>query len=38
KWSMDEIERERRAGYAWYTDKPAAVLKRYPEWRKKVGL
>lgn len=38
KWSMDEIERERRAGYAWYTDKPVSVLKRYPEWRKKVGL
>ena len=38
KWSLEEIGRERRAGYAWYTDKPAAVLKRYPEWRKKVGL
>lgn len=38
KWSMAEIGRERRAGYGWYTDKPSAVLKKCPEWRKKVGL
>lgn len=37
KWSMAEIGRERRTGYGWYTDKPSAVLKKYPEWRKKWG-
>jgi PelA/Pel-15E family pectate lyase len=37
KWSMAEIGRERRAGYGWYTNQPAKVLKKYPEWRKKWG-
>ena len=35
--SVYDIERERRAGYGWYTNAPAAVLKAYPAWLKKVG-
>jgi len=38
KWigegSYDEIERERRVGYAWYGTGPAKALKRYAEWAK----
>jgi pectinesterase len=33
--TMAEISYERRNGYSWYTDAPAKVLKRYPEWQKK---
>lgn len=35
KYSMMEIGRERRNGYAWYTDEPRKVLKKYPKWKKK---
>lgn len=34
KDSLAEIEHERRVGYAWYTDRPAALLaKEVPAWR-----
>ncbi|MEK7475723.1 MAG: pectate lyase [Candidatus Coatesbacteria bacterium] len=34
--SVDEIESERRDGYAWFTDRPAKLLsKDYPRWRGK---
>lgn len=33
-YSMAEVERERRIGYAWYTYAPDEVLKRYPAWKK----
>lgn len=35
KNSLAEIGHERRNGYGWYTDTPAKVLKKYPEWRAK---
>lgn len=35
--SVTEIERERRAGYGWYTDAPKKILKAYPKWLKKIG-
>lgn len=31
---VDEISRERRDGYAWYTDAPRGALKRYEQWSK----
>jgi PelA/Pel-15E family pectate lyase len=31
-YSLAEIERERRGGYAWYDDRPAEILKKYPSW------
>ncbi|OIV40373.1 pectate lyase [Flavobacterium johnsoniae] len=34
-YSLAEVSRERRSGYAWYTDKPEKVLKKYPAWQKK---
>jgi PelA/Pel-15E family pectate lyase len=34
-YSMAEISRERRVGYAWYTYAPKEVLKRYKEWQMK---
>jgi PelA/Pel-15E family pectate lyase len=34
-YSLTEIERERRGGYAWYDDRPAEVLKKYPAWAAK---
>jgi PelA/Pel-15E family pectate lyase len=34
-YSMAEVSRERRVGYAWYTYAPKEVLNRYPEWEKK---
>ncbi len=34
-YSLAEVSRERRSGYAWYTYNPAKVLKKYPEWQKK---
>ena len=38
KYSVAEIESERRNGYRWYTDKPAKLLNRdYPEWLKRVA-
>ena len=33
-YSMDEIGYERRNGYAWYTNEPKEVLKKYTRWRK----
>ncbi|MBX3298725.1 MAG: pectate lyase [Acidobacteria bacterium] len=34
RYSVAEIEPERRNGYAWYVDSPRDLLeKRYPEWR-----
>jgi len=36
KYSLAEIEHERRTGYAWYGTWPAKLLERdYPEWQKK---
>ncbi len=34
-YSLAEVERERRAGYAWYTYAPQKILNRYPAWQKK---
>lgn len=34
-YSLAEVSRERRTGYAWYTYNPEKVLKKYPEWQKK---
>lgn len=34
-YSLAEVSRERRTGYAWYTDKPEKALKKYPAWQKK---
>ena len=38
KKSLDEIGSERRNGYAWYTDEPKEVLKKYPDWEKKYAF
>jgi PelA/Pel-15E family pectate lyase len=35
-YSMAEVERERRTGYAWYTYAPQEVLDKYPAWREAV--
>ena len=36
KYSLAEIEAERRSGYDYYVDEPAALLaKDYPTWREK---
>jgi pectinesterase len=36
KWSVTEIENERRTGYAWYGTWPKKLLeKEYPQWLKK---
>lgn len=32
-YDIDKISTERRRGYGWYTEKPAKVLKAYPQWR-----
>ena len=38
KDSLAEIGYERRNGYAWYTNSPAALLAEdYPAWRRRVG-
>ncbi len=34
-YSLAEVDRERRTGYAWYTEEPARVLKKYSRWQKK---
>lgn len=34
-YSLAEVERERRVGYAWYTYAPQKILNRYPDWQKK---
>lgn len=38
KNALAEIGSERRNGYSWYTDAPARVLKKYPEWKKELNL
>ena len=38
KYSVAEIEHERRTGYAWYVEEPAKLLtKEYPGWKEKLG-
>lgn len=38
KYSLAEIEEERRNGYSWYTESPAGLLEKdYPKWLKKIG-
>uniref|UniRef100_UPI0040476024 pectate lyase n=1 Tax=Mariniflexile sp. TaxID=1979402 RepID=UPI0040476024 len=37
KATLAEIGAERRNGYAWYTDQPKEVLKKYPKWKEKYG-
>jgi PelA/Pel-15E family pectate lyase len=34
-YSLAEVSRERRVGYAWYTYAPQNVLKKYEKWQKK---
>ena len=38
KKSIDEIGSERRNGYAWYSDAPKEVLKKYAAWAVKNGV
>lgn len=38
KWSMAEIEAERRAGYAWLRPFAANAMKAYPKWAAKHGI
>jgi len=33
-----DISRERRQGYAWYSDEPAQILRKYPKWRESLGV
>jgi PelA/Pel-15E family pectate lyase len=33
-YSLAEVDRERRTGYAWYTEEPSNVLKNYPRWQR----
>ena len=36
RYSLAEIEPERRGGYRWYTDEPQKLIqKEYPQWKKK---
>jgi PelA/Pel-15E family pectate lyase len=37
-YTLAEVERERRTGYAWYTTDPARVLKAYSKWRTAHGV
>jgi len=38
KYSVAEIEHERRVGYAWYVEEPAKLLKdEYPKWRDRMA-
>ncbi|GAB2811971.1 pectate lyase [Ferruginibacter profundus] len=32
-YSLAEVERERRDGYAWYTYEPQKILQKYPAWQ-----
>jgi PelA/Pel-15E family pectate lyase len=34
-YSLAEVSRERRTGYAWYTYNPEKALAKYPAWQKK---
>ena len=36
KNTMAEIGEERRAGYAWYSNEPKEVLKKYNQWKKSI--
>lgn len=36
-YSLAEVDRERRTGYAWYTYDPGRVLAEYPEWKRRIG-
>lgn len=38
KKSLDQIGSERRNGYAWYTDEPKEVLKKYDSWAVNNGV
>lgn len=35
-YSLAEVERERRTGYAWYTYAPQKVLDEYPQWNARI--
>jgi PelA/Pel-15E family pectate lyase len=35
KYDLNEIGDERRTGYLWYTDEPAATLRRYDAWARR---
>ena len=38
-YEVSQIERERRRGYRYYGDRPAALLRDdYPAWKRRVGL
>ncbi|MFT3739435.1 MAG: pectate lyase [Breznakibacter sp.] len=37
KASIFEIGQERRVGYAWYSNQPNDVLRKYPKWKEKWG-
>jgi pectate lyase len=37
KWSLSEIDQERRVGYSWYTDEGAKILLKYEKWRQSQG-
>ena len=38
RYSLAEVERERRGGYRWYLDEPAQLLSRdYPRWKQKLA-
>jgi PelA/Pel-15E family pectate lyase len=38
KYSVAEIEHERRVGYAWYVEEPLRLLKdEYPKWRDRMN-
>jgi pectinesterase len=36
KYDIAEISHERRNGYAWYTNEPKEVLKKYDAWKKSI--
>jgi len=38
KYDLSEIGAERRNGYAWYTDEPKEVFKKYERWSKKYNV
>ncbi len=35
-YTLAEVERERRTGYAWYTYEPAQTLERYEKWKERL--
>jgi PelA/Pel-15E family pectate lyase len=37
RYSMSEIDRDRRTGYGWYVYDPEEVYKLYPEWKNKIS-